>query len=131
MAKSEPDKIKVLLVDDDPLIIRMYEHKLTQEGYEVFLAFDGEKGYVMAKENKPDAILLDLMMPRLNGIETLKLLKKDADTKKIPVVILTNIGDDKAYMKAVDDLGAKDYLVKAQVSLKELAEKVAHLTGKK
>lgn len=130
MPKSDTQK-KVLLVDDDPLIIRMYEHKLTQEGYKVVLAFDGEKAIIAAKEEKPDIILLDLMMPKMNGVDALKFLRKEPDTKKIPVMILTNLGDDNRYVKLLDELGAEEYLVKAQISLKELAEKVAKHIGKK
>lgn len=127
MPKRTTQKKKVLLVDDDPLIIRMYEHKLSADGYEVILAFDGEDGLVKAADTKPDVILLDLMMPKMNGIEALKHLKKDADTKKIPVVILTNIGDDQAYVKTTKELGAVDYLVKATTSLKELSARVASI----
>ena len=130
MAKADTQK-KVLLVDDDPLIIRMYEHKLTQEGYKVVLAFDGEKAIIAAKEEKPDIILLDLMMPKMNGVDALKFLRKEPDTKKIPVMILTNLGDDNRYVKLLDELGAEEYLVKAEISLKELAEKVAKHIGKK
>ena len=128
---AESKKKKILLVDDDPLIIRMYEHKLAQDGHDVVLAFDGEQAVMMAKEEKPDLILLDLMMPKLNGIETLQFLKKEADTKGIPVIVLTNIGDDSAYQKRAEELGAIDYVVKAQISLKELAEKVAAALSKK
>lgn len=127
MSKKNTQKKKVLLVDDDPLIIRMYEHKLSDEGYDVILAFDGEEGIVKAADEQPDIILLDLMMPKMNGIDALKHLKKDPKTKKIPVVILTNIGDDQAYVKTTKELGAEDYMVKATTSLKDLAARVASI----
>lgn len=121
----EDKKRKILLVDDDPLIIRMYEYRLSRDGYEMVLAFDGEGAFAEAKKENPDIILLDLMMPKMNGVETLKMLKEDRATKKIPVMLLTNVGDDKAYVDLTKEIGAVDYLVKSQTSLKELAEKIA------
>lgn len=115
---------KILVVDDDPLIIRMYEYKLKHDGYDVFLAFDGEKAIIEAKKERPDIILLDLMMPKMNGVETLKFLKKENDTKDIPVIVLTNLGDDPAYIELTKEMGAVGYLVKAETSLKELVNKI-------
>lgn len=117
-------KGKVLLVDDDPLIIRMYEYRLRHDGYKIELAFDGESAFLKAKKEHPDIILLDLMMPKMNGVETLKFLKKDEETKDIPVIILTNLGDDPAYIGLTEEMGAPQYLIKAETSLKELSEKV-------
>ena len=125
MSEKEQEKNKkILLVDDDPLIIRMYEYRLRHDGYTVVLAFDGEKAFMQAKKEKPDLILLDLMMPNMNGVDTLKLLKKDNDTKDIPVIVLTNLGDDPAYIGLTKEIGANNYLVKADTSLKELAQRV-------
>lgn len=115
---------RILVVDDDPLIIRMYEYKLKHDGYDVHLAFDGEKAIILAKKEKPDIILLDLMMPKMNGVETLKFLKKENDTKDIPVIVLTNLGDDPAYIELTKEMGAVGYLVKAETSLKELVNKI-------
>lgn len=114
----------ILVVDDDPLIIRMYEYKLKHDGYDVYLAFDGEKAIIMAKKERPDIILLDLMMPKMNGVETLKFLKKENDIKNIPVIVLTNLGDDPAYIELTKEMGAVGYLVKAETSLKELVNKI-------
>ena len=131
MNSSELDKKeykgKVLLVDDDPLIIRMYEYRLRHDGYEIKLAFDGEDAFLKAKKEHPDIILLDLMMPKMNGVETLKFLKKDEDTKDIPVIILTNLGDDPAYMDLTKEMGSPEYLIKAETSLKQLSERVAKI----
>jgi DNA-binding response OmpR family regulator len=124
---EEISKGRVLLVDDDPLIIRMYEYRLRHDGYEVILAFDGEKAVIEAKTKLPDIILLDLMMPKMNGVETLKFLKKEHDTKNIPVIILTNLGDDPSYINLTKDMGANDYLVKAETSLKELTKRVEEI----
>ncbi len=128
---EENKKAKVLVVDDDPLIMRMYEYRLKHDGYEVFLAFDGEGAIMKAKKEKPGIILLDLMMPKMNGVETLKFLKKESDTRNIPVIILTNLGDDPAYIDLTKEMGADDYLVKADTSLKELTARVESILGKK
>ena len=120
---------KVLLVDDDPLIIRMYQLNFTRDGYEVITAFDGEGAIMSAKRDKPDIILLDLMMPKMNGVETLKILKNDADTKDIPVIILTNLGDSQDDMKKAKEMGALDYLVKSETDLKILTDRVKEVLG--
>ncbi|HRY62718.1 MAG TPA: response regulator [Candidatus Paceibacterota bacterium] len=128
--EQELNKGKVLLVDDDPLIIRMYEYRLRHDGYKVFLAFDGEKAIIEAKKEAPNIILLDLMMPKMNGVEALKFLKKEHDTKNIPVIILTNLGDDPSYINLTKELGATEYLVKAETSLKQLTKKVDEIIYK-
>lgn len=127
--KDEIKKGKVLLVDDDPLIIRMYEYRLRHDGYQVLLAFDGERAVIEAKKSLPDIILLDLMMPKMNGVEALKFFKKEPDTKNIPVIVLTNLGDDPSYIELTKELGAVDYLVKADTSLKELTKRVENIIG--
>lgn len=120
----DENKKIVLLVDDDPLIIRMYQNKLTNEGYKVNIAFNGEEALVQVKREKPDLILLDVMMPKMNGPETLKALKEDPNTKMIPVIILTNLEDNPQYVESAKKLQALDYLVKSEISLKDLSERV-------
>jgi len=120
----EENKKIVLLVDDDSLIIRMYQNKLSNEGYRVDIAFNGKEALVKVKQEKPDVILLDVMMPKMNGVETLKALKKDLETSSIPVIFLTNLEDDPKYVEGAKKLNALDYLVKAEISLKELSERV-------
>lgn len=118
---------KILLVDDDSLIIRMYQTKLTKDGYEILLAFNGEEAIIKAKKDKPDLILLDLMMPKMNGVETLEQLKKDSTTKNIPVVILTNLEDKKDDVEKAKKMGALGYWVKAEIDLKNLSSKVKEI----
>ena len=127
--EQEINKGKVLLVDDDPLIIRMYEYRLRHDGYKVLLAFDGEKAIIEAKTNSPDIILLDLMMPKMNGVETLKFLKKERDTKDIPVIILTNLGGSEDVEKSLS-LGATTYLVKSDHGVEDVVQKVEQVIGK-
>lgn len=120
---------KVLLVDDDPLIIRMYQNKLSNDGYQVATAFNGEEAFSKIAKEKPDIILLDIMMPKMNGVEVLKKLKSDDATKDIPVIILTNLGDSSEDVESAKKLGALDYVVKSDITLKELSKKVSSVIG--
>lgn len=120
-----PSKEKtILIVDDDPLIARMYERKLIQEGFHVVLARDGEEGLKAAEDAAPDLILLDVLMPKLNGWEVLKALKKNEKTEKIPVIVLTSLGDRLGDIEKFKEAGAKEYLVKSDVDLREFVETV-------
>ena len=126
------DKAVILLVDDDPLVIRMYQNKLTKDGYIVNTASNGEEALIQIMKKKPDLILLDVMMPKMNGVETLKRLKAEEKTEMIPVIILTNLGDNPEDIETAKKLRALDYLVKANITLKQLSERVkkAIETGK-
>ncbi len=118
----------ILFVEDESVLQKTFGEILKQEGYEVISALDGEIGLRLAKEKKPDLILLDLILPKIHGFDVLKKLKEDKETQGIPVIILTNlegIGDvDKAL-----ELGATTYLVKAQYTLKEVVEKIKKALG--
>lgn len=104
---------KILLVDDDQLLVRMYQKKLENDGYEVVVADDGDVALQKIKEFVPDLILLDIMMPKVNGYEVLKSLKASETTKNIPVILLTNVGSSDEDLQKGMDLGAVAYLVKA------------------
>lgn len=114
---------RILIVEDDPLMSRMYEKIFKFEQYEVELAGDGEEGLKKAKAFKPTLILLDVMMPKKNGIETLKELKQSADLKKIPVVMLTNLAGQKDAETALS-LGAVKYIVKSEYDPKQVSDMV-------
>lgn len=114
---------KILFIEDESALQKTVGESLRKEGYEVISAFDGELGLKLAKEDKPDLILLDLILPRKNGFDVLKELKSEEDTKDIPIIILTNLEDVKGVDKAIE-MGANTYLVKANYSLKELLEKI-------
>lgn len=114
----------ILLVDDDAMIVRMYQRKLEHDGFKVNLAFNGAEGIEALKKEKPDIVLLDIMMPKMNGIETLKAIKADPAYKNLPVIMLTNLGDRPDDVENCKKLGAADYLVKANVSLPQLVEKI-------
>ncbi|KPJ54725.1 hypothetical protein AMJ47_03780 [Parcubacteria bacterium DG_72] len=114
---------KILLIEDDKFLRKVIVRKLTADGYEVIEAIDGEKGVVAAREGKPDLILLDLVLPEIDGFEVLAMLKKDKETFKIPVIILSNLGEKENVEKGLK-MGANDYLIKARLEPSEIAERI-------
>jgi DNA-binding response OmpR family regulator len=116
------EKNKVLLVEDDPMVVRMYQRKLTMEGFDLSVAFNGEEGLAALAKDRPDIVLLDIMMPKMNGFEMLKKIKNNQRRKDIPVVMLTNLGDRSEDIQKCKELGAVDYWVKASLPLKDLVE---------
>jgi CheY-like chemotaxis protein len=112
---------KILLVEDDVLMIRMYQRFFTFAGYTVEIAVDGMEGYEKAKSFSPNLILLDVMMPKMNGLQTLEKLKTDETTKQIPVFILSNLANKSDAEKALQ-VGAVKYLIKSEYEPKQLLE---------
>ena len=124
MLKKNSKKIaKILLVEDDEFLANMYRAKLEIENYEVVMALNGEAGLHMAEEKNPDLILLDIVMPKMNGFEVLNHLKSDKDLKKIPVILLTNLGQKEDVEKGLK-LGADEYLIKAHFLPSEVINKI-------
>jgi len=111
--------IKVLVVEDDELISRMYQKVFQSEGYEVFVAENGQVGLDLARTKEPTIILLDIMMPKLNGMQMLQQLKADPKIAKIPVVILTNLSGTADAEKALE-FGAVKYIIKSEYKPKEV-----------
>ena len=105
--------MKVLIIDDEKPIVKMYEEYLKTADIDVVSAFDGETGIGLAKAHQPDVILLDIIMPKLNGLDVLSKIKADPDIKNIPVFLLTNLPEECSGDKA-EELGAAGYLVKAE-----------------
>ena len=118
----------ILFIEDESALQKTFGDILSQEGYEVIPALDGETGLKLAKTKSPDLILLDLILPKLHGFEVLKELKKDPETKDIPIIVLTNLEGMGDVEKALE-LGATTYLVKVQYSLEEVVEKVKKTLG--
>ena len=114
---------KVLIVDDDAFLSGIYATKLELEGFGVATARDGEEGVKAALKEKPDLILLDVLMPKLDGFEALKRLKADPETKSIPVIMLTNLGQKEDIEKGIEE-GAVDYLIKAHFVPAEAVAKI-------
>jgi len=116
---------KILLIEDEDIMIDLLEKKLSQEGYEVVVAKDGEEGLRKMKEiePKPDLILLDIIMPKMGGFEVMEEMQKDPQLREIPVIIISNSGQPVELDKA-KKLGAKDWLIKTEFDPKEVIEKV-------
>ncbi len=118
--------IKILLAEDDPLMSRMYQRLFDFEGYQVDLAVNGLECVEKAKANQPMLILMDIMMPKMNGLEALDKLKEDPDTKDIPVVVLTNLAGQQDAEEAMAR-GAIRYIVKSENDPKDIAEIVKEI----
>ncbi len=123
-------KPKILIIEDDGFLLQMYSSKLELEGYEVISALDGVKGLKLALTNQPDLIILDLKLPELDGFQILKKLKKDDKTKKISIIVLTNLSQKQDINQCLD-LGADDYLIKAHFVPSEVIERVKIILKKK
>ena len=111
--------MKILIIDDEPAVLKMYSIALKDAGHEVITASNGTDGLDQAASFKPDIILLDIIMPSMNGFDVLADLKRNPETQAIPVILITNLPETTSGEKA-RGLGAADYLVKAEVEPKEL-----------
>jgi DNA-binding response OmpR family regulator len=114
---------KILLVEDEPALQKAMSHALEGEGYNVISASDGEEGFALAKKEKPDLVLLDLMLPKKDGFTVLTELKSDPETKDLSVIILSNLENSTDVEKALA-AGATTYLVKTNYKLEEVLEKI-------
>ena len=116
-------KKNILIIEDDEFFRELITKKLSSGGFEVLGAVDGPKGIEKAKESKPDLILLDLLLPSIDGFEVLSTLKQDSDTSSIPVIILSNLNLKEDIERGLK-LGASDYLIKSQFDLDEIIVKI-------
>ena len=114
---------KILFIEDERRFQETLGAKLQGEGYEVFSAFDGESGLEMAEEKKPDLILLDLILPKKDGLKVLEALKAKPDLSVIPVIVLTNLENGEDIEKCLS-YGVRSYLAKANYTLDEISQKV-------
>jgi PleD family two-component response regulator len=120
-------KKTILVVDDDRFYGNICKVKLTKEGFNVVVMTNGAWAIKAVAASKPDLILLDLVMPEMDGFETLKALKSDSTSKNIPVIALTNLGQPEDVKKAMS-LGAVDYMIKTVITIQKMVEKVrSHL----
>ena len=101
----------IVVIDDEESMGRLLKIELASEGYNVTLAYDGKVGFQLIKDTKPDLVVLDVMMPEVSGYDVLRRLKQNAETKSIPVIILTAKGLEPDIQKGLD-LGANDYITK-------------------
>ena len=112
---------KVLIIEDDKFLTKIYKAKLEKEGLEADFANNGEEGLEKLEKTKPKAVLLDLVMPLMDGFEVLEHVQKDPKLRKIPILVLSNLGqeDDRERAKK---LGAKDFIVKSDTSIKAVVD---------
>ncbi|MFA6255067.1 MAG: response regulator [Patescibacteria group bacterium] len=113
-------KKKILIIDDDRSLVEVLSQKLSAVGFDPVLAYNGQEGLEKVKTTKPDLILLDLIMPIMDGITMLKELRKTSDT---PVIVLTNLSNEEKLSEALKS-GSHDYLIKASYSLEEIINKI-------
>ena len=122
---------KILLIEDDQFIVKMYKTKLELEGFEVVTAANGEEGLQKLAEAKPDLILLDLMMPKMDGFEFLRNMKRMKDDKlHTTTIVFTNLGQEPDVQEA-KELGVSDYLIKADTTPQLVVDKIKHYIGSK
>ncbi|KPJ73389.1 hypothetical protein AMJ48_01370 [Parcubacteria bacterium DG_74_1] len=118
----EKKKQKILMIEDDPFTRKLYRNKLNLAGFDVDEAISGEEGLNKVRAEKPDLILLDIILPRKSGLDVLIELKGNEKTKDIPVIILSVLGQVQDIKKGLT-LGAKDYLVKSEITISEVVAK--------
>lgn len=124
-----PEGVTILIIEDDKYLNDLLCKKFEGEGFNAIAAIDAEQGLQSLKSNKPDLILLDLLLPGMHGFEFLETIKKDSSTKDVPVIIISNLGQKEDIDKGLA-MGADDYLVKAGVTLDEILLKVNNLLQK-
>lgn len=129
---GEKNGIKVLLVEDDTFLREICTKKLVKDGYTVFSAIDGEQAVANVEKVNPDIVLLDIILPALDGFQILEFIRKSKNetVKKVPVIMLSNLGQEDDIKKAME-MGANDYLVKAHFTTEEIAKKIQEVLGKK
>ena len=120
---------RILLIEDDPFILRMYETKFHWEKLDVKVADNGLEGLKCLEEFDPDIVLLDLLMPELDGFEVLRKIRSDSKYDKLPVIVLSNINQDEDIRRATE-LGATDYFVKSELTPSQVVERIKEVVGR-
>lgn len=121
------EKRKILIVEDELAILRATSDRLAEEGYEMLEAKDGADGLEQALKEHPDLILLDILMPKMDGVQVMKRLREDAWGEKVPVILLTKLDLDDKKLREVVQYSAAYYLVKRDWSLEDVVEKVKEI----
>lgn len=120
---------KILFIEDDPLIIKIYTTRLTADGYQVLSAENGEAGIKLAETEIPDIIVLDIMMPRMDGFGVLEKIKSNEKLKNKPVLVYSNLAQDEEIQRA-RQMGATEFIIKANFSPTEMVEKIKQYLNK-
>ncbi len=121
---------KILIIEDDRYISKMYQLKLSLDGFDVQVADDGRIGVDKVREFKPDIILTDILMPEMDGFEVIKIVKGDPETKDIPILIMSNLGQEDHIQKGLE-MGAMGYIVKSQYTPSKVVEKIKEILAGK
>jgi len=114
---------KILIIEDEKILAEMYKEKLEMEGFKVIVAFDVKEGVELAKKERPDLILLDILLPVENGVSFLKKQREDKEISEIPVIAFSNYDDGRVKKEAME-LGIKEYLLKTNYTPAEVVEKI-------
>jgi len=117
---------KILIIEDEKILFDMYKFKLTKEGFEVIGAMEVDEAIGLGKQNRPDLVVLDVLLPKESGINFLIKTKEIPELASVPVLVLSNFDDNETKLKAFE-LGAKDYLIKSNHNPKEIVEKIKEL----
>ena len=120
---------KILIIEDDPFLSEMYAAKLNQNDFQTEVATDGKSGLAKIKADKPDLVLLDIVLPKMDGFEILKAIKGDPKFKDVPIVLLTNLGQKSEVEKGLS-LGADEYIIKAHFTPTAVVAKVKEILNK-
>lgn len=122
-------EVKILVIEDDKSLVDILREAFEPKEYQIILALDAQEGIEKVKKENPDLVILDILLPGKSGFEVLKEMKQDEKTKNIPVLILSNLGQDRE-VKTGLSMGAEDYLVKADFTIDEVVAKVEKLLKK-
>jgi len=120
---------KILIIEDDPFLSEMYAAKLNQNDFQTEVATDGKSGLAKIKADKPDLVLLDIVLPKMDGFEILKAIKGDPKFKDVPIVLLTNLGQKSEVEKGLS-LGADEYIIKAHFTPTAVVAKVKEILNR-
>ena len=120
---------KILIIEDDPFLSEMYAAKFIENGFEVEVSSDGKSGLAKIEDFRPDLVLLDIVLPKMDGFEMLKKVKEKEELKEIPIVLLTNLGQKNEVEKGIA-LGAKEYIIKAHFTPTAVVAKVNEILNK-
>ncbi len=119
---------KILIIEDEEIISGLLERKLTREGYSVVITTNGIDGLAKMREDRPDMVLLDIIMPKMGGFEVMEEMNKDEELKDIPVIVVSNSGQP-VEIDRIKKMGAKDWLIKTEFDPQEVLEKVKKQIG--
>lgn len=116
----------ILIIEDDDFVVKAYKVKFEKEGFNVSIALDGNEALSYLKKEPADLVILDLMLPAINGFDVLSAIRKDEKWKKVPVIVMSNLGQEND-IKRCQDLGISDYVVKSDIKISEVVDKVKNL----